>query len=145
MPSVMTGNIRSLNNKTDELSSLSKFHSVYRHASIISLTETWLTENKSSTHYDLSGFSLYRCNRDTNSDKTYGGGLCTDINNKWYHKHKINLVKKKAPKNIELLTLKLRPYYLPRKFSTTFYIPPNANVENVNNIINKSMNGLGTK
>ena len=37
MPSVMTGNVRSLNNKIDELSSLSKFHSDYRQASIIKL------------------------------------------------------------------------------------------------------------
>ena len=61
MPSVMTGNVRSLNNKINELSSLSKVNSDYRQASIISLTETWLTENTPSTYYNLDRFSLYRC------------------------------------------------------------------------------------
>ena len=49
MPSVMTGNVRSLNNKIDELYSLSKFHLDYRQECIISLTDTWLTENTPST------------------------------------------------------------------------------------------------
>ena len=75
MPSVMTGNVRSLNNKIDELHSLSKFYSDYRQASIISLTETCLTENTHSTYYGLDGFSLYRGDRDINVDKTCGGGV----------------------------------------------------------------------
>ena len=126
MPSVMTGNVRSLNNKIDELHSLSKFYSDYRQASIISLTETCLTENTHSTYYGLDGFSLYRGDRDINVDKTCGGGV-------WPI----------------LITISLRPYYLPREFTnvytTTIHTPPNANVENVNNIINKHMNDMMTK
>ena len=149
MPSVMTGNVRSLNNKIDELSSLSKFHSDYRQASIISLTEIWLTENTPSTYYDLDGFSLYRCDRDINSDKTCGGGVCTYINNEWCHRNNIHQVKKEASKDVELLTLSLRPFQLPREFTnvyvTTIYTPPDSNVENANNIIKKHVNDLMTK
>ena len=149
MPSVMTGIVRSLNNKIDELSSLSKFHSDYRQASIISITETWLTENTPSMYYDLEGFSLYRCDRDINSDKTCGGGVCTYINNKWSHRNNIHQVKKEASKDVELLTLSLWRLYLPRELTnvyvTTIYTPPDSNEENANNIINKHVNDLMTK
>ena len=149
MPSVMTGNVRSLNNKINELSSLSKVHSDYRQASIIYLTETWLTENTLSTYYDLDGFSLYRCDRDINSDKTCGGGVCTYIYFKWCHRNNIHQVKKEASKDVELLTLSLRPFYLPREFTnvyvTTTCTPPDSNVENANNIIIKHVNDLMTK
>ena len=110
MPSVITGNVRSLNNKIDELSLLSKFHLDYREASMISLTKTWLTETTPSTYYDLDGFSLYRCDRHINSDKTCGGGSCTYINNKWCHRNNTHQVKKEASKDVELLTLSLRPH-----------------------------------
>ena len=99
-PSVMTGNVRYLNNKSGELSSLSKFHSDYRQSSIISFTETWLTENMPSAYYDFCGFSLYRCARDINSDKTCGGGVCTYINNKWCHRNNIHQVKKRSLKRL---------------------------------------------
>ena len=149
MPSVMMGNVRSLNNKIDELCSLSKFHSDYRQASIISLTETWLTENTPSTYYDLDDLSLYRCDGDINSDETCGGGVCTYINNKWCRRNNIHQVKKEASKDVELLTLLLWTYYLPREFTnvyvTTIYTPPKANVENVNNMIINHMNDLMTK
>ena len=96
MPSVMTGNVRSLNNKINELSSLSKVH-----------------------------------------------------NNKWCHKNNTHQVKKEASKDVELLTLSLRPFYLPGEFTnvyvTTIYTPPDSNVENANNIINKRVNDLLTK
>ena len=51
--------------------------------------------------------------------------------------------------NHELLTLSLRPFYLPREFTnmyvTTIYTPPDSNVENANNIINKHVIDLMTK
>ena len=131
MPSVMTGYVRSLNNKSDELSSLSKFHSDYGQSSIISFTETWLTENMPSAYYDLAGFSMYRCDRNINSDETCGGGIWNYINKKWCHRNNIHQVKKEASKDFELLTLSLRPYYLPREFTNMFvktiYTPPNVN------------------
>ena len=145
MDSVMAAILKEI----DKLSSLSKFHSDYRQASIISLTETWLKENRPSTYYDLDCFSLYRCDRDINSDKTCGGGVCTYINNKWCHRNNIHQVKKEASKDVELLRLSLRPFYLPREFTnvyvTTIYTPPDSNVENAKNIINKHVNDLMTK
>ena len=75
--------------------------------------------------------------------------MCTYINNKWCHRNNIHQVKKEASKDVELLTLSLRPFYLLRKFTnvyvTTIYTPPDSNVENVNNIINKHVNDLITK
>ena len=89
------------------------------------------------------------CDRDINSDKTCGGGVCTYIYKKWCHRNNIHQVKKEASKDVELLTLSLRPFYLPREFTnfcvTTIYIPPDSNVENANNIINKHVNDQMTK
>ena len=143
MPSVMTGNVRYLNNKIDELLSLSKFHSDYRQASIISLTETWFTGNTPSTYYDLDGFSLYRCDRDINSDKTCGGGVCTYINNKWCHRNNIHHVKKEASNDVELLTLSYGSSTC--LYVTTICKPPDSKVENTNNFIHKHVNDLTTK
>ena len=58
-------------------------------------------------------------------------------------------LKKEASKVVELLTLSLWPFYLPSEFTneyvTTIYTPPDSNVENANNIINKHFNDLMTK
>ena len=58
-------------------------------------------------------------------------------------------LKKEASKDVELLTLPPRPFYLPREFTNvyvpTIYTPPDSNVENANKIINKHVNDLMTK
>ncbi|GFR88746.1 endonuclease domain of the non-LTR retrotransposon LINE-1 [Elysia marginata] len=58
LPCVVTGNVRSLQNKTDELYSLCRFNANYRQASIITLTETWLHDNIPSSTCDVENFTL---------------------------------------------------------------------------------------
>ncbi|GFS00736.1 endonuclease domain of the non-LTR retrotransposon LINE-1 [Elysia marginata] len=74
---VITGNVRSLHNKTDELYSLCRFNSNYRHALIITVTETWLNENIPSSVCDLDNFTLIRHDRQGIQGKERGGGMCT--------------------------------------------------------------------
>ena len=42
LPSIIMGNVRSLNNKMDELSICTKYVSDFREASVMCYTETWL-------------------------------------------------------------------------------------------------------
>ena len=42
LPTIVFGNVRSIRNKTDELTAHCKFNSEYRDTSLICLTETWL-------------------------------------------------------------------------------------------------------
>ena len=54
----MMGNVRSLRNKCDELSALSKFAFEYRESSLICLTETWLNDRDTDRSVNLDGFTL---------------------------------------------------------------------------------------
>ena len=56
LPSVITGNVRSLPNKIDELTALTRHQRDYHECSIMVLTETWLTELTLDTDANLDGF-----------------------------------------------------------------------------------------
>ncbi len=73
-------------------------------------------------------------NRMQDSSKTRGGGLCVYINDAWCS----NIVKADGQcfPDWKFLTLRCRPYYLPREFTGVFvnvvYILPDANVKKCN-------------
>ena len=54
LPTIVTGNARSLNNKMDELTANVRFMYEYREASLICFSETWF---KDSSSVDVDGFS----------------------------------------------------------------------------------------
>ena len=53
LPSLVLANARAVNNKTDELIALIKYHYAYKNASAIAITETWL-------HGDIDDSIEYR-------------------------------------------------------------------------------------
>ena len=132
VPMVVCGNVRSIRNKFDELHALVNWSYAYREASMLCFTETWLQEGDPDTAFTLDGFTLIRGDRSReDTGKSLGGGLCAYVNNKWSnntrkHNHHCDT-------NIELLTIAIRPYYLPREFSciyvTIVYIPPDGDVK----------------
>ena len=147
MPMIVTGNVRSLRNKIDELAGLIKWNYAYRESSMICLTETWLHPGKDpDTAYTLDGYTLIRGDRTEESGKTAGGGLCFYINSKWCKN--FSIFEQKCSHDIEYLTIILRPFYLPREFSnivvTLVYIPPSGNANNaevaLSDVIMKSEN-----
>ena len=73
MPMIMTGNVRSLRNKTD-ISALCRYDFSYRESSMICLTETWLQDSDPDSSVDVDGFTMLRCDRNLES-KTSGGGV----------------------------------------------------------------------
>ncbi len=74
------GNVRSLTNKTDELTALVNSQHV---CSSLCFTETWFKGNIPDSLLDLDGFMLVRMDRGKQSGKKRGGGLAVFVNFKW--------------------------------------------------------------
>ncbi|XP_049893944.1 uncharacterized protein LOC126385944 [Epinephelus moara] len=70
LPSVVMGNVRSLPNKMDELSALTRHQREYRQSSVLVFTETWLNAEVPDTIAALDGFQLIRHDRTADSDIT---------------------------------------------------------------------------
>ncbi len=100
-----------------------------RNCAVLCLTETWLNYNMPDSAFQIDGLQLFRADRDHRSGKTRGGGLCVYVNEGWCTN--CRLVKSYCSMAIELMTVKCRPYYLPREFTAVFitivYIAPGAN------------------
>ena len=130
LPTVIHGNVRSLRNKMDELASLCRFDYAYRTSSLMCFTETWLKPQVDPDNYfQLDGFKMLRSDREGDQCKNSGGGLCIYVNDEWCKDCKI--VNTQCDKNLELMTVSLRPFYLPREFSKIYvcnvYVPPDGN------------------
>ena len=113
LPTILLGNVRSLTNKMDELSAC-----------------TWyLHDNIPDSTVDLPNFNIVRGDRSLDSEKSKGGGVCLYINNSWCNNWSVK--ERFCTPDYELLTVGLRPYYLPREFNQIFvmvvYIQPRAN------------------
>lgn len=83
LPSIMLGNVRSIQNKMDELQASVQYLSDYRQSCLVCLSETWLAETDPESAIDLESFSVVRADRSASSGKSKGGGLCVFINNKY--------------------------------------------------------------
>lgn len=132
LPSIMLANVRSLRNKLDELQANTKYQWAYKEANLICITESWLDNTIADSELSLDGFGVpLRLDRDCNiSGKKHGGGLCVYIKEAWCRTVKIR--ESYCSPDIELLSVNLRPRYLPREFGqlniVTVYIPPSGNV-----------------
>ena len=81
--SVIIGNVRSLPNKMDESTALTRHQRDYRECSIMVLTETWLTVLTLDTDANLDGFQMRWVDRMAESGKRKGGGLAVFVNDRW--------------------------------------------------------------
>ena len=118
IPSVIMGNVRSLPNKMEELSALTRLQRRYRESSLVFLTETWLNDLTLDLHVTLDGFKLVRADRGAKeSGKKKGGGLAMYVNNRWCNPHHISIKEHCCTPDIEILAVSIRPFYLPREFS----------------------------
>ncbi|KAG7522125.1 hypothetical protein JOB18_013791 [Solea senegalensis] len=127
----MLASVQSLRNKVDELQANVKFLEEYKNACLLAITETWLKDHDLQSDLRIDGFGEpVRLDRDpTVTGKSLGGGLALYINRSWCG----NVIVREslcAP-DIELLSVSLRPFYLPREFTQLFvtlvYIHPKAN------------------
>lgn len=97
----------------------------------------------------IPGFTLVRADRGTQSGRRKGGGLAVFVNSKWCNTKHVTVGERICTRDIELLTVGLRPYYLPREFShvvaVVVYIPPSAVVARACDIIHSTVAELQTK
>ena len=131
LPVVTFGNVRSVVNKIDELRADCRFLHEYRDACILGITETWLDSTIGDGVVDINGFTMVRGDRTDASGKKRGGGVVLYVNDRWCNN--IAIKSSICTPDLELLTISLRPYYLPREFTNVFatvlYIPPSADKE----------------
>ena len=115
LPAIILSNLRSINNKFDVLTALSRFDQDYRESALICFTETWLKDKEEHQNVDIEGFECIRHDRDVNlTEKERGGGICIFMNKRWAENWTIR-DKISAP-SFEILTVSFRPFYLPREF-----------------------------
>ncbi|KAK7498642.1 hypothetical protein BaRGS_00010019, partial [Batillaria attramentaria] len=69
--------------------------------------------------------------RNKDSGKRKGGGVCAYINKQWCHPNNITAKLRLCTPDVEVLSVSLRPYDIPREFShvllTVVYVPPSTN------------------
>ncbi|KAE8297833.1 hypothetical protein D5F01_LYC02304 [Larimichthys crocea] len=141
LPSILLCNAQSIRNKVDELQANVIHLEKFRDACIMAFTETWLTSNDPETDLSLSGFGVpIRLDRDADvTGKSHGGGVCLYVNERWCRN--ITVRETVCTADIELLSVSVRPFYLPREFPQIFltvvYIHPKANVDNAVSAIHK--------
>ncbi len=137
LPSIILSNVRSLRNKMDLLHARCRLERAFRDICIIALSETWLDQSVSDVEVSLDNFTIIRADRTEQSGKTRGGGVCLYINNSWCNNIKVH--HKSCTADLEILTVSLRPYYLPREFPVVVvscvYVAPSANINTAAELI----------
>ncbi|XP_053493480.1 uncharacterized protein LOC128615428 [Ictalurus furcatus] len=149
IPSVITGNVRSLSNKMEELTALTRLQREYRECSIMCFTKTWLNDLSTDSLVTLDGFQLVRADRKAKeSSKRKGGGIAMFVNERWCNPGHVRVKEQWCTKDIELLAVSMRPYYLPREFShviaLTVYIPPSADATAAHELLHTVVSQLQT-
>ena len=124
-------NVRSLGNKTDELAALIKTQKEYRECSVLCFTETWLHSYIPDHSVVVPSFSTVWADRDViSSGEKMGRGIALYVNERWCNPGHVHVKERLCSTDIELLTVGMQPYYLPREFTSTIiisvYVPPSA-------------------
>ncbi|KAK3570054.1 hypothetical protein QTP86_009591 [Hemibagrus guttatus] len=94
--------------------------------------DMWLSDKVPDAAVQLHGLTAFRGDRNAAlCGKTRRGGLCVYINAEWC-KNSV-LVYSYCSSLVEFVTVRCRPFCLPREFTTVFivgvYIPPSANAK----------------
>ncbi|XP_072362773.1 uncharacterized protein [Scyliorhinus torazame] len=128
LPSILLANFQAIENKLDELNARLTSQREVRDCCVLCFTETWLTPASPDCAIQPEGFSIHWVNHTASSGKAKGGGVCLLINSSWCLD--VATLATYCSPDLEYLTVKCRPYYLPREFTsaiiTAVYIPPQA-------------------
>ncbi|KAK0141045.1 RNA-directed DNA polymerase from mobile element jockey [Merluccius polli] len=111
LPPMLLCNPRSLKNKLDDLRQQVGACYEYRESGIMAFTETWFGKDVPDNFIQIEGFSHVRLDRDVNSGKLRGGGVCIYINDSWCRNLAVR--DRICTPDLELLCVTLRPHYLP--------------------------------
>ena len=139
----------SLGNKTDELATLIKSQREYRECSVLCFTETWLHSHILDHSVVVPDFSTVQADRDmTSSGKKKGGGIALYVSERWCNPGHVHMKKRLCSPGTELLTVEMRPYYLPWEFTSAIiigvYVPPSADAALACDIIHSAVAQIRT-
>lgn len=126
---------------------LTRHQREYRECNIMLFTETSLNSLIPDSHVSLGGFNLRRADKTQESGKKKGGGLCVFVNDSWCNSGHITVKEQHCCKNIELLAVGMRPYYLPWEFSRfcdSGIRSPSANGEIACDVLHSAVSRLQT-
>ena len=103
----------------------------YRECSVLCFTESWLHSYIPDHSVVLLGFSTVRADKDvTSSGKKKGGEIALYVCERWYNPGHVHVKEQLCSPNTVLLTVGVRPYYLPQEFPSAIiisvYVPPSA-------------------
>ena len=105
----------------------------------MAFTETWLTDCNQDNDLFIDGFGApFRLDRKAEvTGKTQGGGVCLYVNKQYCSS--VTVRERICTPDVELLSVSLRPFYLPREFPQVFltivYIHPRANATSASSTI----------
>ena len=127
LPSIILSNVRSVNNKTDELKYLTSNFRDYKDCSAFCLTETWLHPDTPDSIMCPDGFKPHRADRSNvlAQKSGLGGGICFLVNQRWCNDS--TEIFRSCSHDLETLFIECKPFYSPREFSSIImagvYIP----------------------
>ena len=138
LPSMIVTNVRSIRPKSDnlnfeELQAYASYISEFRDACLLCISETWFCDKISDESVSIDGFGVpFRTDRDAAiGGKKRGGGVCLYVNERWCSGSNVTVRKQLNTPDLDLLSVSLRPRYLPREFGQLFvmviYTPPQSN------------------
>ncbi|XP_029942579.1 uncharacterized protein LOC115384424 isoform X4 [Salarias fasciatus] len=146
LPTIITGNVRSILNKMDELTALTWCQKEYQECSLMLFSEMWL---KADIIVGVEGFRLIRGDGSLDMGKGRGGGVAAFVNNRWCHPEKITVCERLCNSDIELLAISMHPYCLPEEFSEVIvvvvYIPPSADASSACEALRSTVSRLKRK
>ncbi|KAL6459404.1 hypothetical protein MHYP_G00328760 [Metynnis hypsauchen] len=121
LPTVILSNMQSIRNKIDELEAWAKLRHEGKGVCLLAFTETWLSELDRDEELLISGFSSpFRLDRSPEiTNKHRGGGVCFYVNQRYCNT--VVVRERMCTSDIELLTISLRPHYLPHEFQQAFF------------------------
>ncbi|KAK0146639.1 hypothetical protein N1851_014036 [Merluccius polli] len=118
LPSILLSNVQSIRNKVDELEAYAKCKREFKETCLLALTETWLGEADRDDELSISGFG-HPIRMDRNpTNKAKGGGVCFYVNER--NCNTVVVRERICTTDLKLLSISLRPHYLPREFSQLF-------------------------
>lgn len=140
IPSILLANVRSLDNKMDNIRLMTSTNRKVRDCCVLVFTETWLNDNIPDSAIQLEQLACYRADRAlADGGKTRGGGVCVYIRDAWCRD--ATVVGRHCSPLAEFMIVKCRPFYLPREISSILlvatYIPPTSNISNRNEVLNE--------
>lgn len=123
----------------DKLEIYAKFKRAIKDTCLLVFTEAWLGGTDQDSDLLLTGFGSPICTDRSPgiTGKSRGGGVCFYVNQRYCNT--VAIREKICTADVELLSISLRPFYLPRKFQQLFhtlgYIFPRAEQSAVSQLI----------